>query len=335
MAQLPLALALEDHASFATFVERQQRDGRRARAQSREGDGDTVWLWGAAGAGKSHLLQAACRAATAAERRAMYVALPAASPAILADLEHVDLLAIDDVQTVAGDLAWEQPLFVILNAFLSRSGALLLAANAPAAQCGFRLADFASRGAGAVTYRLAPLDDTDRAAALRLHAAARGLELDAAAAEFLLKRVARDMTALTAWLARLDRASLTAQRRLTIPFIREHIAPAPNEREQQAELEHRSKQRDARATARRPSARRPRRSCRRYRRRAARPGAAASCAARRRDRAASAATAAAARRRPRVAAACRCRDDARRERGHQQHVTTDESRDAATSRRRA
>jgi DnaA family protein len=45
--------------------------------------------------------------------------------------------------------------------------------------------------------------------------------LDGAAAEFLLTRVARDMAALTSWLARLDRASLTAQRRLTIPFIRE------------------------------------------------------------------------------------------------------------------
>ncbi len=187
------------------------------------GDADTVWLWGAEGAGKSHLLQAACRAATAAGRRAMYVALPAASPAILADLEHVEVLAIDDVHAIAGELAWEQPLFVILNAFSSRNGALLLAANAPAAQCGFRVADLESRGAGAVTYRLAPLGDAERAAALRLHAAARGLELDAAAAEFLLKRVARDMTALTRWLARLDRASLSAQRRLTIPFIREQL----------------------------------------------------------------------------------------------------------------
>ena len=74
-----------------------------------------------------------------------------------------------------------------------------------------------------MTYRLAPLADAERAAALRLHAAARGLELDAAAAEFLLKRVARDMTALIEWLARLDRASLSAQRRLTIPFIREQL----------------------------------------------------------------------------------------------------------------
>ncbi len=223
MAQLPLALALDDYASFATFT-----SGGNAAAvehvRSLAGGGqDTVWLWGAAGAGKSHLLQAACRAATAVQRRAMYVALPAESPAILADLEHVDLLALDDVHKIAGELVWEQPLFVILNAFLGRNGALLLAANAPAGRCGFRLADLTSRGAGAVTYRLAPLRDDERAAALLQHAAARGLELDAAAADFLLKRVPRDMTVLIEWLTRLDRASLSAQRRITIPFIREQL----------------------------------------------------------------------------------------------------------------
>lgn len=223
MGQLPLALSLEDHASFATFVGAANAAAVEHVRSLTTGRADTVWLWGGDGAGKSHLLQAACRAATAAERRAMYVALPAAAPAILDGLEDVDLLALDDVHAVAGDLAWEQPLFAILDAFLSRAGALLLAANAPAARCGFRLADLASRGAGAVTYRLMPLADDERVDALLAHAAARGLELDVPAAEFLLKRVARDMTALTHWLARLDRASLSAQRKLTIPFIREQL----------------------------------------------------------------------------------------------------------------
>ena len=80
-----------------------------------------------------------------------------------------------------------------------------------------------------MNYRLASLEDSDRAIALRLHAAARGLELEPAAADFLLKRVARDMPALTQCLVRLDRASLSAQRRLTIPFIREILQGAqPN-----------------------------------------------------------------------------------------------------------
>jgi DnaA-homolog protein len=224
LAQLPLAVALADHASFETFVGGSNATAVEHVRSLAHGGTDTVWLWGAEGAGKTHLLQAACREATAAGRRAMYVALPAVSPEMLSGLEHVDVLAVDDVQTVAGDRAWEQSLFVILNAFSSRSGALLLAASAPASQCGFRLADLKSRGAGAVTYRLAPLDDAERAQALRLHAAARGLGLEAAAADFLLARVARDMSALTSWLARLDRASLTAQRKLTIPFIRELMA---------------------------------------------------------------------------------------------------------------
>jgi DnaA family protein len=224
VGQLPLQLTLADHASFDTFSAGGNSTAVEHVRSAAHGEADTIWLWGALGAGKSHLLQAACRAASAAGRRAMYVALPAASPAVLVDLEQVDLLALDDIDSVAGDLAWERPLFGILNAFLARNGSLLLAATAPAAQCQFRLADLQSRGAGAVTYRLAPLDDAGRATALRLHAAARGLTLEAAAAEFLLKRVARDMPALTAWLGELDRASLTEQRRLTIPFIRELMA---------------------------------------------------------------------------------------------------------------
>jgi DnaA family protein len=223
LAQLPLALTLADHASFDTIVVGGNGTAVDHVRSLARGAGETIWLFGGGGVGKSHLLQAACRAASAAGRRAMYVALPAGSPRILADLEPMDLLAVDDVHTVARDPAFERVLFAVLNAYSSRSGALLLSAATTAAQCGFDLPDLASRGAGAVTYRLAPLDDEQRATALRLHASARGLALDEAAADFLLKRVARDMTVLTQWLARLDRASLTEQRRLTIPFIRELI----------------------------------------------------------------------------------------------------------------
>ncbi|HVY63377.1 MAG TPA: DnaA regulatory inactivator Hda [Gammaproteobacteria bacterium] len=224
MAQLPLALALADHASFATFV---AGDSHAALGHVRAvagGAGDTLWLWGAAGCGKSHLLQAACRAATEGGRRAMYVATRSARPEILAGLEHLDLLALDDVDAVAGEEAWETPLFGILNEFLSRRGGLLLAAATSPGAAGFALPDLKSRAAGAVAYRLKPLDDRDRALAVRMHAQARGLELEPVAADYLLRRVARDMRALTAWLDRLDRESLIEQRRLTIPFIRERLA---------------------------------------------------------------------------------------------------------------
>ena len=223
MAQLPLALTLADHASFATFVVGDNHATVQHVRAVAGGAGETLWLWGAAGCGKSHLLQAACRAAAADGARAMYVALGSAHPDLLVGLESLDLLALDDVDAVAGNAAWEDPLFGVLDEFLSRRGGLLLAAAASPTAAGFTLADLRSRAAGAVGYRLKALGDSERALAVRLHAEARGLELEPAAADYLLRRVDRDMRALTAWLDRLDRDSLVEQRRLTIPFIRERL----------------------------------------------------------------------------------------------------------------
>jgi len=223
--QLPLALTVADHARFDTFVGAANEAAMEHTRAVAAGRADSLWLWGAPGSGKTHLLQAACRDAAAAERRAMYVPLAAGlEPEMLAGLDAVDLLALDDVDSVAGAGDWERALFVLLNGVAERRGGLLLAASAAPAAAGFRLPDLASRAAGAITYRLKALDDEERLLALRGHAAARGLEIERAAAEYLLARVDRDMTGLGVWLERLDRASLAEQRKITIPFIRDLLA---------------------------------------------------------------------------------------------------------------
>jgi DnaA family protein len=223
--QLPLALTIADHARFDTFVGAANEAAVEHVRAVAAGRADALWLWGAQASGKTHLLQAACRAAAAAERRAMYLPLHLAlEPEILGGLDAVELLAVDDVERVAGVDEWERALFVLLNGVTERRRGLLLAARAAPAAVGFRLPDLASRAGGAVGYRLKALDDGERLVALRGHAAARGLELERAAAEYLLARVDRDMAGLGLWLERLDRASLAEQRKITIPFIRELLA---------------------------------------------------------------------------------------------------------------
>jgi DnaA family protein len=226
MGQLPLALAVSSYARFETYV-----PGANAAAvahiRSVAADGaDALWISGPAASGKTHLLQAACRSAAEGGRRAMYVPLAEhiAEPAILAGLESVDLLALDGVERAAGDATWERQLFVLFNELAARHGGLLLAGRTTAGAAGFAMPDLASRAAGAVSYRLQPLADGDRLAALLAHAAARGLELERGAAEYLLHRVDRDIVGLGRWLDRLDRASLIEQRKLTIPFIRGLLA---------------------------------------------------------------------------------------------------------------
>lgn len=223
--QLPLALRLRAPAVFETFVSSRDHNllaHLEAAAAGRERE--LIWLTGAAGSGKSHLLQAVCRAADDAGKRAMYLdsgKARADGPELLDGLEALDVLAIDDVDTVAGDSGWEAALFPVLNAFHLGSGVLLLAASCHPSRAGFAMPDLASRAAGAVLYRLHGLEDSERLDALLVQARFRGLELEDTAAQYLLRRVRRGMPELCDWLDRIDRASLAAQRRVTVPLIRE------------------------------------------------------------------------------------------------------------------
>jgi DnaA family protein len=221
MAQLPLALRLKERASFANFVAGDNQAAlEHVRAIARGQRAESVWICGHAGTGKSHLLAAACREADEAGLRSMYLALRAdADPAVLQGLEGVELLALDDIERVAGLAEWEAALFALIDARLLRGG-LLAAARQPPRECGFALPDFVSRASAAVLYRLRELDDSDLLAALERQAAARGLELDIATADYLLQRVSRDLITLTDWLDRIDQFALASQRRITIPLVR-------------------------------------------------------------------------------------------------------------------
>lgn len=223
MPQLPLALTLAAHARFDTFAAADNAAAVGKLHELAAGAAEVVWLWGTPASGKTHLLQATCRWAADEGRRAMYVPLGtehAADPAIVAGLESLDVLAIDDVGEVAGQAEWERALFVLFNEMRERGAALLLADRSSAAGVGLRLPDLATRLGSALSYHLKPLDDAERASALLLQANARGLDLERPAAEFLVRRLDRDMAALVRWLDKADRASLAEQRRLTIPFIR-------------------------------------------------------------------------------------------------------------------
>jgi DnaA family protein len=187
-----------------------------------------LWLWGARGSGKTHLLQAVCAAAGEAESGApaAYFPLarpPALPPEALAGFERTRVLCVDDVDAVAGDLAWESALFRLFNEASELRTRLIFAAAAPPRQTHWRLEDWGSRAAACVVYQLRELDDDGRIEALRLRAAQRGLQLPYETSEYLLKRMPRDMRSLFEILDQLDEASLIAQRRLTIPFIRDAL----------------------------------------------------------------------------------------------------------------
>ena len=182
-----------------------------------------IYLHGASGSGRSHLLLAACQAAAAAGRRAQYLPLATMSDhaAALRGVAGSELLALDDLGAIAGHHESEHALFDLYNRTRADGSALLFAADAVPSQLGIELPDLRSRLGACTQFVLKPLDDDERREVLRARAAERGIELDDSVLDWLFARYARDLGALLDLLDRLDQASLAAQRRITIPFLRD------------------------------------------------------------------------------------------------------------------
>ncbi len=223
MRQLPLGVRLRERATFDSFLADANAElVERLRALARDGAG-VCWLWGPPGSGRSHLLQAVC-AATPAAMRAAYLplaALPPVTAALLEGWRGVDRLCIDDLPLALGDAECERALFGLFRDAEERGAALIVSADAPPARLDWRLPDIASRFAGSAIFEVRELDETQQAEALRRRAALRGVELPDETLRWVQRRWPRDMRALCELLDELDDAALVAQRRLTVPFIRE------------------------------------------------------------------------------------------------------------------
>jgi DnaA family protein len=122
---------------------------------------------------------------------------------------------------VAGDAEWNAAIFRLHTLMQDGPGRLLISSTAPPAALRFTLADLRSRLFAAPVLQLRELDEAGQIQALEARAARRGLELPREAAAYLVHRLPRDMHSLCAVLDRLDEAALVAQRRLTVPFLRE------------------------------------------------------------------------------------------------------------------
>jgi DnaA family protein len=228
--QLALQLRMPPDQRFDTFVAAPPAALAQLRALARGESRESVYVEGAHGTGKSHLLRATCAEADAQGRRVAYLPLAPLRGRMREATELVagrDLVAIDGLETIAGERVDEVALFDLHNRARADGIGLLYAADAAPVALGFVLPDLISRLAQCHRIALSPLNDEGRREALRLRARHRGVAFDEAAIDWLLTRSSRDLSDLSAIFERLDRASLAAQRRITVPFLRDVLGQLP------------------------------------------------------------------------------------------------------------
>ena len=126
MRQIPLGVRLPDRAVFESFLpDRNAEALEHARRVAQGAAAGLTWLCGPHGAGKSHLLQAICAAAST-HLRAGYVPLgqvAALGVGVLEGLPQLQCLCLDDIDSVIGHGDWEHGIFALLRELQDSGGA--------------------------------------------------------------------------------------------------------------------------------------------------------------------------------------------------------------------
>jgi len=220
--QLPLAISGLGPANFAHFWAGTDALAlARLRALAEQPGADQLLVSGATSAGKTHLLLATCEAASAKGWRVAYLPLAQIEPDALSEPLDADLIAVDDVDRALGNSTTAHWLFAQINRQHDRARALLLALPDSSDPALAVLPDLASRLASCERLPLSNPDDSARKSILLFRAEQAGIPLDPAAADHLLRHHTRDLRALLAKLAELDREALARGRRITVPLLRE------------------------------------------------------------------------------------------------------------------
>lgn len=216
MRQMLLDLGAEKPQTLDTFVVGQNAElAQLLRHFARHGASMPserfVYIWGEAGAGKSHLLHA-----LAAAPGARYIPAGAGEDAYLFD-ENATLYLMDDCQLLSPDA--QIAAFALFNQVRENGALLVSAGDKPPAGLSLR-EDLRTRLGWGLIYQVHGLTDEEKIAALTQAAQARGITLSPGVLPYLITHFRRDMRSLSAMLDALDQYSLETQRPITLPLLR-------------------------------------------------------------------------------------------------------------------
>lgn len=222
--QLTLGVGLKDEATFTNFYAGKNTQLVTALTQSAHGKGEHfLYVYGTGGLGCTHLLQACCHEAHQYKRSAVYIPLANLNdftPAIFDGLENLNLVCVDEINRIAGKPEWEEAFFHVYNRILDAKGHLIVTANIGPKGLGLALPDVVSRLAWGIVFQIQPVTDDEKLQIIIMRAERRGLTLSEEVGKFILNHCPRHMSTLFAALDAIDKTSLAAQRKLTIPFVK-------------------------------------------------------------------------------------------------------------------
>jgi DnaA-homolog protein len=217
MKQIPLPIGVEAARTFDNFLPG-ANDQAIEHLRSLGAQSAPVYLWGASGSGKTHLLRATAQHFDDRGLRVGWFGPRDAPP--WAHDESWSLIVFDDCD--AFDADQQHAAFALFVETVGAGVALVSAGHVPPVDLPLR-EDLRTRIAWGHVFALEPLAEPEARAALRREADRRGVFLSDDVMDYLLTRFARDLKHLMALLDRLDDFSLATKRAVTVPLLKQML----------------------------------------------------------------------------------------------------------------
>ena len=188
---------------------------------------NSIYIWGPQGTGKTHLLQAACKQANEMDWHVTYIPLEQYrdfSIDILDGLGKLDLVCIDDLEFIIDNIEWQQRVTLLFNEIRDNKNSIIISSKISPNNIKIDLDDLKSRLVWGHVFKIKAADDELKIKILKKEANERSFNLNDDVVEFLIRRSNRDLTSLIEILDEIDRSSLAAKRKITVPFVKELIS---------------------------------------------------------------------------------------------------------------
>ena len=180
-----------------------------------------VFIYGASGQGKTHVLQGAVLKALELDKNAIYIDCIEPFPEHILDfIDQVHFISFDNVHLISSKN--QEIFFDLYNQ--ARQSQILILVSADSLPSDLEvMKDIKTRLSLAAVYKLEELNDELIMRVIDSQMSQRNLSINSGVYEYLFKNYSRDLKLLLATLNYLDKASLQAKKAISITFVRKFL----------------------------------------------------------------------------------------------------------------
>ena len=180
-----------------------------------------VYIYGASGQGKTHVLQGAVLKALEIDKNAVYIDCSDPFPDYILDfVDQIDFISFDNVHLISSES--QEVFFDLYNRARQAQIFILVSGNTLPSDLEV-MKDLKTRLSLAVVYKLEELSDELTMSVIDSQMSQRNLSVNSNVYEYLFKSYSRDLKLLLSTMNDLDKASLQAKKPISIPFVKNFL----------------------------------------------------------------------------------------------------------------